>query len=293
MCAMDPDVESTAKPRTPSVRIPHNRTAVTGVVVAVLGLLAGAAGLVLAVITHIQATELRTAVYQLDEDLAAEQDRQDARLDVLEDIPKDLTDLDRRLSTVEGEADLTLDVGAVTADARDSIVTIYCGSAQGSGFSYDVVPPPGYASAVLTNHHVVEECTYTDGPTVEIESNGMVYRGELWDWDAEADLALAFVEVPLPPLLEAGRPQVGEPVVAIGSPYGFQGTATQGIVTAVYSNGVTTDAAINPGNSGGPLLDQAGRVIGLNTAKPYGSEGSAFAIGVWEACGTVLDCPQE
>jgi S1-C subfamily serine protease len=175
--------------------------------------------------------------------------------------------------------------------ALPSVVTVFCGDSLGSGFSYeDVQPAPGWDTVIVTNHHVIEACTFAPGPVVAVRRGGKSYAAKLWTWDESADLALIMVKGGIPTLSEASSPKVGEPVVAIGSPFGLEGTVTQGIISNTYSDRVQTDAAVNPGNSGGPLLNRSGKVIGVNTAKLKGSEGLNFAIRISKACGSVLQC---
>jgi putative serine protease PepD len=162
-------------------------------------------------------------------------------------------------------------------------------SSQGTGSGF-VIDRKG---DIVTNDHVVSGAsaitvTFADGTTAEATVVGS---------DASADLAVVHVSVAagkLTPLVLAGSStvDVGEPVVAIGSPFGFEGTLTAGIVSAVgrdieapdgatIANAIQTDAAINPGNSGGPLIDAAGEVIGVNAqieSSSSGNEGVAFAI---------------
>jgi putative serine protease PepD len=159
--------------------------------------------------------------------------------------------------------------------------------AQGSGFVYD---DEGH---VVTNYHVVAsatsfEVTFADGST---------YDAELVGSDPSTDLAVLKVDAPadeLHPLELANSDQVeiGDGVVAIGSPYGLEETVTSGIVSALdrtieSTNGysipgtIQTDAAINHGNSGGPLLNTAGDVIGVNSqieSESGGNTGVGFAI---------------
>ncbi len=142
----------------------------------------------------------------------------------------------------------------------------------GSGF---VIDKEGH---IVTNNHVVAEAdsllvTFSDGTTTKADVVGT---------DPDADLALIKVNLPADQLVpielaDSDQVRVGQRVVAIGNPFGLEGTMTLGIVSALgrtlpgessYSNPeiIQTDAAINPGNSGGPLLDTRGRVIGVNTA---------------------------
>jgi S1-C subfamily serine protease len=166
------------------------------------------------------------------------------------------------------------------------------GTATGSGF---VVDSDG---TVLTNAHVVEGA---DAVTVSFEENGEQVDAELKGIDPSTDLAVLKVDPddvdrldPIP-LGNSSTVEVGDPVVAIGNPFGFTRSVTTGIVSALQRqieapNGFTirnviqTDAAINPGNSGGPLLDADGRAIGINsqiaTGGGQGSVGIGFAVPI-------------
>jgi hypothetical protein len=139
---------------------------------------------------------------------------------------------------------------------------------------------------VLTNKHVIDgsssvQVRFFDGSTSSAYVSATAF---------DADLALVHVNQvpPSQPILTFTRArdvQVGEEVLAIGSPLGvLQGTVTRGIVSAVRTIGglifVQTDAAINPGNSGGPLVDGAGRVIGITTEKITAGESLGFAIAI-------------
>jgi S1-C subfamily serine protease len=204
------------------------------------------------------------------------------------------------LTVAGGEAVAT----RVAADAAASVVTIateqagafdpFTGSAgstgSGSGF---VVSADGL---ILTNNHVINGASTI---TVTFE-NGRQVAGTVVASDAHLDLALVRVaSTGLTPLAlgDSSKLMVGEVAIAIGSPLGtFSDTITQGIVSGLgrtidVSDGVSrrtthltgliqTDAAINPGNSGGPLLDAAGKVIGIVTASASNSQGVGFAIPI-------------
>jgi S1-C subfamily serine protease len=160
-------------------------------------------------------------------------------------------------------------------------------TAQGSGFVFD------RAGHVVTNQHVVDGASSV---TVRF-SNGSSYPARVVGTDGSTDLAVIDVDAPsklLKPLrlADSSEVEVGAAVVALGSPFGLEGTITSGIVSALHrqmtapnnftiTDSIQTDAAINHGNSGGPLLDGRGRVIGVNAqieSESGGSDGVGFAI---------------
>jgi serine protease Do len=154
----------------------------------------------------------------------------------------------------------------------------------GSGF---VASPDGY---VVTNYHVVRGA---GAIVVRLADHGE-HEARLVGSDPRTDIALLKIERSGLPTLAFGdsdRLQVGEPVMAIGNPFGLEQTVTTGIVSAKerfigagpYDDFIQTDASINPGNSGGPLVDAHGALIGINTAifsQGGGSVGIGFAIPV-------------
>ncbi|HEU0130188.1 MAG TPA: trypsin-like peptidase domain-containing protein [Mycobacteriales bacterium] len=198
--------------------------------------------------------------------------------------------------------------GSVAAIARNvvpSVVSIDVTTASGGGTGSGVIlRRDGY---VVTNNHVVGDA---ESITVTL-ADGTVAPATLVGTDPDTDLAVVKARVTGLPVATLGRSnalQVGDPVVAIGSPLGLKGTVTSGIISAlnrsldvpadsggrpvVLVNAIQTDAAINPGNSGGALVDRAGRVIGINSAiaslgsalgGPSGSIGVGFAIPIDEA----------
>jgi len=159
---------------------------------------------------------------------------------------------------------------------------------QGSGFVYKFEDQ----IVVITNNHVVSDVS----DIVVTFSNGNSYSGELIGSDDYSDLAILSVDAPSEEFLaleivSSSYIEVGDPVIAIGSPMGLESTMTTGIVSQVgrtieeslagsfpIANIIQTNVAINPGNSGGPLLNYQGEVIGITTAIVEDSEGLGFAI---------------
>jgi serine protease Do len=153
---------------------------------------------------------------------------------------------------------------------------------QGSGF---IVSADG---VILTNAHVVRDAKQV---TVKL-SDRREFSAKVLGSDSATDIAVLKVDAKGLPTVALGDPkavQVGDWVLAIGAPYGFEQTATQGIVSAKGRSlpgdsvvpFIQTDAAVNPGNSGGPLFDATGRVIGINAqiySQSGGFQGLAFAI---------------
>ena len=156
----------------------------------------------------------------------------------------------------------------------------------GSGFIID------QKGLVLTNNHVVENA---DKITVKL-SDEREFDAKVVGRDPKTDLAVIQIndgkgKFPAAPLGDSSRLQVGEWVVAMGSPFGLDNTLTAGVVSAKgrqigagpYDNFIQTDASINPGNSGGPLVNLRGEVIGINTAifsRTGGNLGIGFAIPI-------------
>jgi putative serine protease PepD len=184
-----------------------------------------------------------------------------------------------------------LSVGSIYKNAVDGVVEISASGtaqeAQGSGFVYD---EEGH---VVTNEHVVHGASSF---TVRF-SDGSTRSGRLVGSDRSTDLAVLDVDAEetfLEPLRlgDSSNVEVGDGVLALGSPFGLEGTITSGIVSALHrqveapnqftiTGTIQTDAAINHGNSGGPLLDERGRVIGVNAqieSESGGSDGVGFAI---------------
>ncbi len=181
--------------------------------------------------------------------------------------------------------------GAVYESASPAVVSIKAGNATGTGFLLD---RDGH---IVTNFHVVEG---NERVEVRFGSDGNSIDADVRGTDPSSDLALVQIDSGSIPsgvkplrLADSRGVRVGDAAIAIGNPFGLDRTATEGIVSAVgreirapngfsIDSAVQTDAPINPGNSGGPLLDDGGRVIGVNsqieTGGASGNVGIGFAV---------------
>ena len=176
---------------------------------------------------------------------------------------------------------------AIYRAVRECVVDVKVSGAEGSGFVVDT------QGDIVTNEHVVEGASRI----VVTFSDGTSATARLVKADASSDLAVLRVTVPtarLHPLkiADSSSVAVGDEVLAVGSPFGLEGSLTTGVVSATgrsidapndatIAGAIQTDAALNHGNSGGPLLNSAGEVIGVNAqiaSESGGSDGVGFAI---------------
>ena len=215
-----------------------------------------------------------------------------------------ITNLQSAVSDLQGHQNTTyqtitiLQNGTSLADiynnVRASVVLVQgetdSGGVQGSGFVYSL----GGRPVVLTNYHVVQGTT---GLSVTF-SDGHGYSATVLGTDPYSDLAVVSVSSDAPAsefkpltIVSSSTLGVGEPVIAIGNPYGLVGSLTTGVVSATgrsitedtaggyaIANIIQTSTPINPGNSGGPLLNAVGNVVGITTAIVSDSQGLGFAI---------------
>jgi len=181
----------------------------------------------------------------------------------------------------------------IYAGVRESVVlvqgTTSDGGVQGSGFVYE----SSDRMVVITNYHVVHD---TSALSVTF-SNGNGYSATVLGIDPYAELAVLSVDAPAREfkpveIVSSSTLRVGEPVIAIGNPYGLVGSLTTGVVSALgrslteedfaggfsIANIIQTSTPINPGNSGGPLLNAVGKVVGVTTAIVSDSQGLGFAV---------------
>jgi len=205
-------------------------------------------------------------------------------------------------STVERAPD---SIAGIAERVLPSVVSIATtsrgGSGTGSGF---FIRSDGF---ILTNNHVISDAAASNGRISVKLNNGKRFTARVVGRNASYDLAVLKIAVNSAPALQFGDSdaiQVGDNVIAIGSPLGLSGTVTTGIISAKnravtvggddetsFINALQTDAAINPGNSGGPLVDRSGAVVGVNSAiatlgnslRTSGSIGLGFAIPINQA----------
>lgn len=153
------------------------------------------------------------------------------------------------------------------------------------------------ASYLVTAHHVISQNT---GAAVRILRRGGSWSGFIAAVDPANDLAVIRVNgrpAGAEPLWQqidpSARPQAGDELILVGSPFGLQGTVTSGVVSRVSKKEIQTDAAANPGNSGGPALDEQGRIVGVLVSggdPRLGVENINFAVPIERACLKLRRC---
>src|ERR671916_2768190 len=191
-------------------------------------------------------------------------------------------------------------VREVTGRLEPAVISVGLRDGRGGG-SGVILGKDGWSATAITNSHVVRGLRRAGGRRessggIEVTlSGGSSIPAEVLGDDQPSDLAVVRFapeeEPTIATLGEAGNLVVGQLVIAIGNPLGFQRSVTTGVVSALgrsirgesgrlIENVIQTDAAINPGNSGGPLADVSARVVGINTAIIGGAQGIGFAIPV-------------
>jgi hypothetical protein len=202
------------------------------------------------------------------------------------------------VSTLANPGSAPDDVTTLSPKITKSVVTILCGNKQGTAWSINTElttqqKNQGFKSYLITNHHVIADCTQNTSVTL-ILSDKSRQQGSVYTWDETSDLAGILTTAELPGLNWQGSlPLQGYWVGVIGSPLGFAGILTTGIVSSVDNSTLvgTLTAPINPGNSGGPVFDRSGRVIGIATAKYVNAEGFGIFNGTPLLCKAIVNCP--
>jgi putative serine protease PepD len=216
--------------------------------------------------------------------------------------PRDAVLAQSATSTLTADEKLNIDIYKSVSPAVVNITS----TSIAVDFFFNPVPQHGMGSGViltsdgyiLTNAHVVAESDRLEVTLLD----GKTYKARLIGGDISHDTALIKIDpgdqkLPVVSIGDSNKLQVGQKVYAIGNPFGLNSTLTTGVISSlgrtlraengrVMENIIQTDAAINPGNSGGPLLDSAGKLIGVNTAifSPSGaSSGIGFAIPINDA----------
>lgn len=168
------------------------------------------------------------------------------------------------------------DLGALLEKVRESTVTIECKGTQGSGWVIDLGSPDPdsdpetleldrkFPTEVVTNHHVIEDCIDTPRK-VTANAGDAAYDAYLYSYDEENDLALVGIKQDVPALELSDRPEPGWWAVAVGTPYGLEGSVSIGNVMNLNGTDIIATTPLNSGNSGGPMVNSHGEVIGTNT----------------------------
>lgn len=195
------------------------------------------------------------------------------------EINKNISSVSMEIGKIQ--ASTSDDFSNLIVEAVKSVVTVRTLYMQGTGF---IINETGY---LITNQHILLYDNSTSKLIQVITSDGKVHSGELIGYDETLDLALIKIDGDFQKLNfgNSDEIKIGEKVIAIGNPEGFQFSVTDGIVSATKRAGINnmnvyiqTNAELNQGNSGGPLINKYGEVIGINNFKLANAEGIGFAL---------------
>ncbi|MDP1719392.1 MAG: serine protease [Candidatus Nanopelagicaceae bacterium] len=201
------------------------------------------------------------------------------------------------ITSISSPSNPPADLVSLSSSLAKSVVTVLCGNSLGSGWSINADlsaanTASGFKSYIISNHHVISECTTSKDIYVVLSDQTKV-SAYVYAWDEANDVAGILTSTSIAPLNWRGAtPEQGWWSGIIGSPLGFPGVLTTGIVSSINGSKFTgtTTAPINHGNSGGPVFDRTGRVIGLATAKYIDSEGFGIFHGTPLLCGKIVNC---
>jgi len=196
------------------------------------------------------------------------------------------------------------DLGNLIEKVRASTVTILCDESQGSGWVLDlggVADDSGeealkldrkYPNEVITNHHVIEDCVDTPRK-VRAQTGPEEFDAYLYSWDEENDLALVAITQNVPHLEVSEKPEPGWWAMAVGTPYGLEGSISIGNVMNLEGFYVYATSPLNSGNSGGPMVNSLGQVMGTSTATLIGDDDPQdwnIAMGIPALCEGIVIC---
>ena len=205
-----------------------------------------------------------------------------------------ISELQGRVKSLEAQVETQTNWSAIARQVQSSIFTVVTKSGLGSGW---VARAGAGGSDVVTNFHVVAEAWNAGDVTVQVRQGDRTIGGTIITADRGDDLAIVHIADRFPALpVAATRPQLGDSVLAVGSPLGLGGSVSLGVVSGFRSlegaDYIQFSAPISPGNSGGPVLDRHGRVVAVTAAKfeGQGVEALSLAIPVQTVCATVVTC---
>jgi S1-C subfamily serine protease len=196
------------------------------------------------------------------------------------------------------------DLGSLIEKVRASTVTILCRDSQGSGWVLDLGDVADdsneeaneldrkYPNEVITNHHVIEDCVDTPRK-VRAQTGPEEFDAYLYSWDEENDLALVAITQDVPYLEVSEKPEPGWWAMAVGTPYGLEGSISIGNVMNLEGFEVYATSPLNSGNSGGPMVNSLGQVMGTSTATLIGDDDPQdwnIAMGIPALCVDIVLC---
>jgi putative serine protease PepD len=206
---------------------------------------------------------------------------------------RSISQLQARVLSLEAQMRTQPDWGAIARAVQPSIFTVATDHGLGSGW---VARAGAGGSDVVTNFHVVAEAFNAGDAAIQLRQGDLTIEGSITQVRPSDDLAIIHIAERFPALQVAiVRPQLGDTVMAVGSPLGLGGTVSLGVVSGFRSvegaDFIQFSAAISPGNSGGPLLNSSGAVVAVSAAKFLGTgvEALSLAIPVQTIC-TMVGC---